>query len=117
MNAQLSRMPEWLEYFGGIAATAEGYVPPFASESHVNYCRPLPLGVCGLITPWNHPLLIAVKKISPALAAGNSVVVKPSELAPVSVLLFAQLLEEAGVPSGVVNVLPGYGLVAGQGIM
>ncbi|PSS35430.1 hypothetical protein PHLCEN_2v1585 [Hermanssonia centrifuga] len=67
-----------------------------------------------LLQPFNHPLFIAVKKIAPALAAGNSVIVKPSELAPVSVLEFAEMAEEAGLPKGVLSVLPGYGATTGK---
>lgn len=93
MKAQLGRIPEWLEYFGAIAFTAEGTVPPFSDNKHLNYVRRVPLGVCALITPWNHPLLIATKKIAPALAAGNTIVVKPSELAPIAVIELAKVLE------------------------
>ena len=77
MRAQLGRLPEWLEHFAALAQAMEGQVPPFSDANHLNYVRRVPLGVCALITPWNHPLLIALKKIAPALAAGNSVVVKP----------------------------------------
>jgi acyl-CoA reductase-like NAD-dependent aldehyde dehydrogenase len=94
-NTQLGRLPEWLEYFAAVARTYEGRVPPFKGDM-INYVKRVPLGVVAQITPWNHPLLIAIKKIAPALAAGNSIVVKPSELAPVSVLEFAKLCKEAG---------------------
>ncbi len=70
----------------------------------------------GQLTPWNHPLLIAVKKIAPALACGNSIVLKPSELAPVTVLEFAAMCSEAGLPDGVLNVLPGLGPEAGKAL-
>lgn len=115
MNAQLGRLPEWFEYYGALIRTAEGSVPPFYGP-YVNYLRRLPLGVVGQITPWNHPLLIAIKKIAPALAAGNSVVVKPSELAPATVLEFAQLCSDAGVPDGVLNIVPGMGAGAGKAL-
>ncbi|KAL3668630.1 hypothetical protein V7S43_005931 [Phytophthora oleae] len=115
MRAQLARIPEWFEYFAALARTSEGSVPPF-SGSYVNYVQRLPLGTVGLITPWNHPLLIAVKKLAPALAAGNSVVVKPSELAPLTVLQLAELCHEAGLPSGVFNCVSGLGHVAGQAL-
>ena len=82
----------------------------------VNLLQRQPLGVCGQITPWNHPLLIAIKKLSPALAAGNSIVIKPSELAPITVIDFAELCSEAGVPPGVINVVPGYGWIAGKAL-
>jgi acyl-CoA reductase-like NAD-dependent aldehyde dehydrogenase len=75
-----------------------------------------PLGVVGAIIPWNYPLILAASKIAPALAAGNSVVVKPSELAPSSAVRLAGLLVEAGLPPGVVNVTPGLGMTAGQAL-
>lgn len=113
MKAQLARLPEWFEYFGALIRTHEGTVPPFLGP-YVNYVKRVPLGVCGLLTPWNHPMLIAIKKIAPALACGNSIVLKPSELAPVSVLELAKLCSRAGVPDGVLNVVPGLGPEAGQ---
>jgi len=115
MRAQLSRAPEWLEYAASLAQTMGGEVPDFG-RGHVNYVVRRPLGVAGLITPWNHPLLILMKKISMALAAGNSVVIKPSEFAPVTPLLLAELLAEAGLPDGVANVVPGLGAVAGKAL-
>jgi betaine-aldehyde dehydrogenase len=73
-----------------------------------------PLGVVGLITPWNFPLTIASWKLAPALAAGNTVVLKPAELTPLTALRFAELAEQAGVPDGVVNVVVGPGRTCGQ---
>lgn len=81
---------------------------------YVNYIKRVPLGVCGLITPYNHPLLIAIKKIAPALATGNCVVVKPSEFAPISVIELGKLCIEAGLPKNVLNILPGVGPSVGQ---
>ena len=75
--------------------------------------REEPVGVCALLTPWNSPLMQATWKIAPALAAGNTVVLKPSELTPLSTLKLAQLCSEAGVPDGVVNVVTGFGPTAG----
>jgi phenylacetaldehyde dehydrogenase len=115
MKIQLSRIPEWIEYFAAVQRTYEGSVTPFKGEM-LNYIHRVPLGVVGQITPWNHPLLIAVKKISPALAAGNSIVVKPSELAPVNVLKFAEICSQAGLPPGVLNVVCGYGHEAGAAL-
>ncbi|GMH68814.1 hypothetical protein TrST_g5821 [Triparma strigata] len=108
MNAQLGRLPEWLEYFAALIRTHEGTCPPFKGP-YVNYVKRVPLGVCAQITPWNHPMLIAIKKIAPALATGNSIVVKPSEFAPITVLEFAKLMTECGLPDGVFNVVPGQG--------
>jgi phenylacetaldehyde dehydrogenase len=115
MRAQLARLPEWLEYFGAVAQTAEGSVPEFG-EGYLNVVRRVPLGVAGLITPWNHPLLITMKKVSAALGAGNSIVIKPSELGPLVPHRLAVLLEEAGVPAGVVNVVTGYGATTGRAL-
>ncbi|KAI9346017.1 aldehyde dehydrogenase [Zopfochytrium polystomum] len=115
MKTQLGRLPEWLEYFAAVARTHNGYVPPYKGDM-VNYVKRVPLGVVAQITPWNHPLLIAVKKIAPALAAGNSIVVKPSEQAPASVVEFARLCKHAGLPDGVLNVVCGYGGIAGKAL-
>jgi phenylacetaldehyde dehydrogenase len=79
--------------------------------------RRRPLGVCGLITPWNHPLLIATKKVSVALATGNTVVVKAPELAPASVVELARCVSEAGAPPGTMNVCTGLGVVAGRALV
>jgi acyl-CoA reductase-like NAD-dependent aldehyde dehydrogenase len=92
-------------YHGQLASVNEGSCPPFSDQDHACTVRRQPLGVCALITPWNHPLLIAVKKVAVALATGNTVVVKPPELAPVSVLELGRILKEAGLPDGVYNVV------------
>jgi phenylacetaldehyde dehydrogenase len=113
MRAQLARLPEWLEYFGAVAQSAEGSVPDFG-PGYLNVVQRVPLGVAGLITPWNHPLLITMKKLSAALAAGNSLVIKPSELGPAVPTALAGLLEEAGIPPGVVNMVTGYGGTTGR---
>lgn len=76
-----------------------------------------PLGVVAQITPFNHPLLIAVKKIAPALAAGNSIVLKPSELTPITSLLLGKIMKQAGLPDGVFSVVPGYGTTTGKALV
>jgi acyl-CoA reductase-like NAD-dependent aldehyde dehydrogenase len=106
MRAQMSRIPEWLDYFAGICLGLEGEANRVKGDM-LTYTAYEPFGVCALLTPWNHPLLILTKKLSAALAAGNVVVVKPSELAPVSPLVFAELARQAGLPPGVVNVVTG----------
>ncbi len=115
MSAQLSRLPEWYEYFGALARTHEDTVPPFAGP-FLNYTQRVPLGVVAHVTPWNHPLLILTKKVAPSLAAGNTMVVKPSELAPLTPLLLGEVLRDAGVPDGVYNVVAGFGGVAGAAL-
>ncbi|KAF8489457.1 aldehyde dehydrogenase [Russula emetica] len=113
MYVQLGRLPEWLDYYAALLRTHQSFVAPTQGKL-LNYVQRVALGVVAQITPFNHPLLIAVKKIAPALAAGNSVIVKPSEIAPISVLEFAQIALDAGVPSGVLSVLPGPGATTGK---
>ncbi|MCP1673757.1 acyl-CoA reductase-like NAD-dependent aldehyde dehydrogenase [Natronocella acetinitrilica] len=115
MRAQLARLPEWYEYYAAVARTHEGALHPFGGP-YINYTQRRPLGVVGLVTPWNHPMLILTKKLAPALAAGNCVVVKPSEVAPITPLMMGDLLEEAGLPAGVYNVVTGYGPTAGKAL-
>jgi phenylacetaldehyde dehydrogenase len=115
MTAQLRRLPEWFQYFAALIRTQEGTCPPFLGN-YLNYVRRVPLGVVAQITPWNHPLLISIKKLAPAIATGNCVVMKPSELAPVAPLLLARILHEAGLPNGVFNVVSGLGPAAGAAL-
>jgi acyl-CoA reductase-like NAD-dependent aldehyde dehydrogenase len=115
MRAQLGRIPEFYRYFAAVARTAEDAVTPFEGP-YLNYVRRVPLGVCGQLTPWNHPLLILTKKLAPALAAGNAVVVKPSEYTPLTTLVLTQLAREAGIPDGVFNVVTGFGAEAGAAL-
>ncbi|KAE8354355.1 aldehyde dehydrogenase domain-containing protein [Aspergillus coremiiformis] len=113
MQTQLARVPEWLEYFASLARVHEGRVTPFHGPV-VNTLTRLPVGVVAQITPYNHPLLIATKKIAAALAAGNVVIVKPSELGPLSVLQLGPLFQEAGLPDGVLQIVCGYGSETGR---
>ena len=115
MRAQLGRIPEFYRYFAAVARTAEDAVTPFEGP-YLNYVRRVPLGVVGQLTPWNHPLLILTKKLAPALAAGNTVVVKPSELTPLTTLVLAQIARDAGLPDGTFNVVTGFGAEAGAAL-
>lgn len=105
-----------LRYFAGWPDKIEGAVIPVNIPDRLNYTRIGPLGVCGLICPWNYPLLMAMWKLAPALAAGNTVVLKPSEETPLSALYLADLALEAGLPPGVLNVIPGLGRDAGAAL-
>ena len=96
-------------YFAGLADKITGTVIPLDQDALFDYTLREPLGVCGLILAWNSPMSLLANKLAPALAAGNTVVVKPSEHASASVLEFARLVEEAGFPSGVFNVVTGNG--------
>ncbi|KAM0753077.1 aldehyde dehydrogenase-like protein [Meredithblackwellia eburnea MCA 4105] len=116
MRTQLGRLPEWFEYFGALCRTEEGSVQP-TRGSLVNYIKKEPLGVVALITSFNHPLLISVKKLAPALAAGNSVIIKPSEMAPLTVIELGRIAKEAGLPDGVLSILPGFGAVTGKALV
>ena len=109
MGSQLRYIPEWYHFFGGLADKIEGRVIPIDKPGVLNYTREEPLGVIAAVTPWNSPLLLATWKLAPALAAGNTIVWKPSEFSSVSALAFARLFEEAGFPPGVVNVVTGFG--------
>ena len=114
MGAQTKYLAEWYRYFGGLADKVEGSVIPIDKPGMLNYTKYEPFGVVGLITPWNSPLLLLAWKLAPALAAGNTAVIKPSEFTSASTLEFMNLVEEAGFPSGVINCVTGFGLEVGQ---
>jgi aldehyde dehydrogenase (NAD+) len=113
MSAQTAYMAQWYYYFGGLADKIEGAVIPIDKPDTFNFTRHEPLGVIAMIVPWNSPLLLLAWKLAPALAAGNTVVVKPSEFTSASTLEFMKLIEAAGFPPGVVNILTGYGAEVG----
>lgn len=113
MSAQTAYMAQWYYYFGGLADKIEGSVIPIDKPDTFNYTRYEPIGVVAMIVPWNSPLLLLAWKLAPALAAGNTVVVKPSEYTSASTLEFMKLIEAAGFPPGVVNVVTGFGAEVG----
>ncbi|MGP3956341.1 aldehyde dehydrogenase family protein [Nonomuraea sp. 3N208] len=102
-----------LRYFAGVAGTDAGRVIDTGRDDAISRVVYEPVGVCGLITPWNYPLLQATWKVAPALAAGNTFVLKPSELTPSTSILLMRALEEAGLPAGVANLVLGTGPEAG----
>ncbi|SRR5579885_841105 len=106
---------ENFEYFAGWATKIEGETIPVPGQMF-NYTLREPVGVCGQIIPWNFPLLMAAWKLAPALAAGNTVVLKPAEQTPVTALELGKLIQEAGFPDGVVNIVPGFGETAGAAL-
>jgi aldehyde dehydrogenase (NAD+) len=112
-NLDVPRTVAVFRYFGGIADKLQGTVIP-VDPGFLNYVVREPLGVVGQIVPWNFPVMFTSWKMGPALAAGNCVVMKPAELTPLSSLKIAELVREVGFPPGVVNIVPGYGNVAGQ---
>jgi len=100
-------------YFGGMADKFQGDVVP-VEAGFLNYLLREPVGVVGQVVPWNFPLMFTSWKMAPALAAGNTIVMKPAEITPLSSLKIAELMSQAGMPDGVVNIVPGLGQVAGQ---
>ncbi len=117
MVAQLRYAPEWFYYFGGLADKVEGGVLPSDKPDIFQYTKREPLGVVVAITPWNSPLLLLTWKLAPALAAGNTVVIKPSEFTSCSTLALMDLIREAGFPDGVVNTVTGYGAEIGPALV
>ncbi len=117
MAGQMAGLPEWYYYFAGLADKVQGSVIPSDKPNYLVYTRNEPVGVVAAIVPWNSPLLLLTWKLAPALAAGCTVVVKPSDYTPVSTLAFAELVAEAGFPPGVVNVVTGWGTEVGKALV
>lgn len=107
MVLQARIVPDWLYYYGGLADKIEGRVIPLDRTSVLNYTLREPLGVVGVIMPWNSPMFLTMMAVAPALAAGNVVVMKPSEVTSASMIEAVRLAEEVGIPSGVLNVVTG----------
>ncbi|MFI8990465.1 gamma-aminobutyraldehyde dehydrogenase [Streptomyces antimycoticus] len=103
-----------VSFFAGAARQLEGKAAAEYSGDHTSYIRREPIGVIGSIAPWNYPLQMAAWKVLPAIAAGNTIVLKPAELTPLTSLMFAQAATEAGLPDGVINVVSGTGPEAGE---
>jgi aldehyde dehydrogenase (NAD+) len=112
-NLDVMRTVATFRYFAGMPDKNEGTVIP-VDTGFLNYVTRVPIGVVGQVVPWNFPLMFTSWKLGPALAAGNCVVMKQSELTPLSTLRVAELAREVGFPPGVINIVPGYGHVAGQ---
>jgi aldehyde dehydrogenase (NAD+) len=117
MSNQCRYLAEWFHYYGGLADKVQGSVPPIDKASVLNFTVQEPVGVVACITPWNSPLLLMAWKVAPALAAGNAVVIKPSEYTSASTLEFAALAHEAGIPPGVINVVSGFGSEVGESLV
>jgi aldehyde dehydrogenase (NAD+) len=116
MSTQARVVQDWLYYFGGLADKVEGRVPSLDRTSVLNYTLREPLGVVGVIVPWNSPTFITIMSLAPALAAGNTIVIKPSEYTSASAIELARLAVEAGLPPGVINVVTG-GRGAGEALV
>jgi acyl-CoA reductase-like NAD-dependent aldehyde dehydrogenase len=114
-RAQISRLPQFYRYFAALALTRRSDVIPIEGP-YLCYTQRVPLGVCALMTSFNHPLMILSKSLAPALATGNSVVIKASEQTPLTTVRLVALLQQAGVPDGVINVINGEGKEAGAAL-
>ncbi|SHN17746.1 aldehyde dehydrogenase [Cryptosporangium aurantiacum] len=116
MSGQAKGLASWYTYYAGMADKLQGDVIPTGKSNYLVYTRHEPVGVVAAITPWNSPLLLLTWKLAPALAAGCTVVVKPSDYTPASTVALAELLTEAGFPPGVFNVVTGWGPATGKAL-
>ncbi|KAF5020458.1 hypothetical protein F66182_7537 [Fusarium sp. NRRL 66182] len=114
LNLSVQQATETCRYFAGWADKVDGQSIDF--DQGIAYTRREPIGVCAAVVPWNTPLMITIWKLAPALAAGNTLIIKTPELAPLYGQKLAQLIVEAGFPPGVVNIICGLGTVAGQAL-
>src|SRR5229473_1462865 len=116
MRGQLGSIPEWFYYFSGLADKLQGSTVPVDKPNFLVYTRHEPAGVVAAIVPWNSPLLLLTWKLAPALAAGCTMVAKPSDYSPASAVELAALMDEAGFPPGVFNVVTGFGPAVGKAL-
>ena len=114
-KAQITRLAEWYRYNAALLLADRGSVVPMRGDYH-SYTSRYPMGVVGILSSFNHPMMIASKSLAPALATGNTVVLKPSEQTPLTALLLGQIVQEAGIPDGVLNVVPGLGPTVGAAL-
>jgi len=117
MHGQMKAIPNWYRYFAGAADKIYGEVIPLEKPNTLNYTIHEPLGVVAIIVPWNSPILIISYSMAPALAAGNTIVLKPSKFAPVSTLELMKVVKDAGFPPGVINTITGSGEKTGNALI
>ena len=115
-KTQANYIAEYYDYFAGLADKVEGTVVPIDKPDMQVITTRIPIGVVAAIIPWNSQMLLTAVKLAPALAMGNTVVIKASELAPVTLLEFAKLIEKTGIPKGVVNIITGLGEPCGKAL-
>ena len=115
-KTQANYIAEYYDYFAGLADKVEGTVVPIDKPDMQVTTTRIPIGVIAAIIPWNSQMLLTAVKLAPALAMGNTVVIKASELAPVTLLEFAKLIEKTGLPKGVVNIITGFGDPCGKAL-
>jgi len=115
-NKQANYIAEYYDYYAGLADKIEGTVLPIDKPNIQVITTRIPIGVVAAIVPWNSQMLLTATKLAPALAMGNTVVIKSSELAPAVMFEFAKLIEKTGIPKGVVNVITGFGDPCGKAL-
>ena len=115
-NKQANYIAEYYDYYAGLADKVEGTVLPIDKPNFQAITTRIPIGVVAAIVPWNSQMLLTATKLAPALAMGNTVVIKCSELAPAVMFEFAKLIEKTGIPKGVVNVISGFGEPCGKAL-
>ena len=115
-KTQANYIAEYYDYFAGLADKVEGTVVPIDKPDMQVTTTRIPIGVVAAIIPWNSQMLLTAVKLAPALAMGNTVVIKASELAPVTLLEFAKLIEKTGIPKGVINIITGLGEPCGKAL-
>ena len=115
-NKQANYIAEYYDYYAGMADKVEGTVLPIDKPNIQAITSRIPIGVIAAIVPWNSQMFLTATKLAPALAMGNTVVIKSSELAPAVMFEFAKLIEETGIPKGVVNVITGFGDPCGKAL-
>jgi acyl-CoA reductase-like NAD-dependent aldehyde dehydrogenase len=115
-RAQILATAEWFDFFADISAHLRSDVIP-SIPNHLNYTLRQPIGVVGVITPWNYPMPLYGIKLPAALAVGNAVVLKPAEQTPLTALALARIMQEAGIPDGVLNIVPGLGETSGAALV
>ena len=116
MRGQVNYLPEFFYYYAGLADKIHGQTLPMDKRDMFAFTTREPLGVVAAITPWNSPLYLTTLKLAPALVAGNTIVIKPSEVTSASLLELVKLVEKAGFPPGVVNVVTGFGMPVGDSL-
>ena len=115
-NQQANYIAEYYDYYAGLADKVEGTVLPIDKPNIQAITSRIPIGVIAAIVPWNSQMFLTATKLAPALAMGNTVVIKSSELAPAVMFEFAKLIEDTGIPKGVVNVITGFGDPCGKAL-
>ncbi|MCL4385823.1 MAG: aldehyde dehydrogenase family protein [Actinobacteria bacterium] len=115
-NLDIPMTADCFEYYGNLIVSVNGECIPVGPAA-LDYTLKEPIGVVGAITPWNFPVALAVRKIAPAIAAGNTMVIKPASFTPLTTIMLGEVFLEAGLPKGVVNIVPGSGSVTGEAII